>query len=163
MYRDIPDDLRRLIEPLAQDHGLELVDVAFHRGRAPHRLVVVVDTPTGDGRVPIDDCAALSRELSIHLDANEQFDVRYTLEVTSPGLDRVLGREKDFEKVCGQTIKLVTREPRFGSRKFRGKLVAFDKGDATILVDGTERVIPFSDVVRAHSVYEFSREDFAKA
>lgn len=163
MYRDIPDDLRSLIEPVARDHDLEVVDVVFHRGRAPHRLVVVVDNPSGDGRVSIDACAALSRELSTHLDASSAIDARYTLEVTSPGLDRVLGREKDFEKVCGQTVKLETREARFGSRKFRGKLIAFADGDATLLVDGAERVIPFEDVVRAHSVYEFTREDFAKA
>ena len=90
-------------------------------------------------------------------------DVRYTLEVTSPGLDRVLGREKDFESVCGETVKLETRELKFGSRKFRGKLMTFVDGDATLLVDGTQRVIPFADVIRANKVYEYTSEDFSKA
>lgn len=163
MYRDIPEDLLSLIEPVAIDRGFELVDVVSQGGRRGGRLVVIVDTLQGDGRVPIEACAALSRELSTCLDASAVMDVRYTLEVTSPGLDRVLGREKDFESACGEIVKLETREPKFGSRKFRGKLVNFVDGDATLIVDGTRRVIPFADVIRANQVYEYTREDFSKA
>ncbi len=163
MYRDIPEDLRSLIEPVATDHGFEIVDVVFRGGRPGGRLVVIVDTPQGDGRVAVGACAALARELSTCLDASGLMDARYTLEVTSPGLDRVLGREKDFESVCGETVKLETRELKFGSRKFRGKLMTFVDGDVTLLVDGTQRVIPFADVIRANKVYEYTSEDFSKA
>lgn len=162
MYRDIPEDLRALIEPLAAEHELELVDAVLQRGSGPGRLTVVVDTPSGDGRVPVDRCAELSRELSSHLDASDAFDARYTLEVTSPGLDRVLTREKDFELACGSEIKVETRAPVDGARRFRGKLVDFQDGNARVVVDGSERVIPFSEVARAKRIYEFSREDFAK-
>ncbi len=151
-----------MIEPLALEHGLELVDVFVPSGRGPGRLSVVVDTPSGDGRVPIEQCAALSRELSTQLDAADQFDGRYTLEVTSPGLDRVLAREKDFHRACGSDIKIETRTPVDGARRFRGKLLAFQDGEARLSVDGCERVIPFEEVARAKSIYEFSREDFAK-
>jgi ribosome maturation factor RimP len=69
MYRDIPSELRVLIEPVVGDHGLELVDVTLHRGRSPWLLRVTVDTPEGDGRVPVGRCAELSRELGTQLDA----------------------------------------------------------------------------------------------
>lgn len=76
MYRDIPEDLRALIEPLAAEHELELVDAVLQRGSGPGRFTVVVDTPSGDGRVPVDRCAELSRELASHLDASDTFEDR---------------------------------------------------------------------------------------
>ena len=84
MYRDIPEEMKRVIEPIVQEHGLELVDVERRQGRAPWQLRVVVDTPSGDGRVPIDRCAEVSREVGVHLDANDLIPVRYDLEVSSP-------------------------------------------------------------------------------
>ena len=81
-----------------QEHGLELVDVDFARGRPPWRLRVIVDNPEMDGRVPVDRCAEVSRELGARLDAAGAIETRYTLEVTTPGFDRVLAREKDFRR-----------------------------------------------------------------
>ena len=163
MYADIPEDLRRCIEPVVVDHGLELVDVDFTRGRAPWRVRVVVDTPVGDGRVSIDVCAAVSREVGAQLDAQDAISSRYTLEVTSPGFDRVLAREKDFAAACGGEIKLKTRRAIDGQRSFRGRLEAFEAGSIRLRVEGREVVIPFGEVAKANAVYEFSREDFARA
>ena len=58
VYRDIPEEMRALIEPIVADHGLELVDVERRQGRAPWTLRVIVDTRSGDGRVPVDQCAS---------------------------------------------------------------------------------------------------------
>jgi ribosome maturation factor RimP len=162
VYRDIPEEMRALIEPLVDDHGLELVDVDLKRGRAPWILRVIVDTQDGDGRVPVEQCARVSREIGSHLDAGDLIPARYTLEVSSPGLDRVLAREKDFRAACGREVKLETRAPRDGRRRFRGRLVSFDDEVARLLVDGEEVEIAFADVARASAVYEFTREDFAK-
>jgi ribosome maturation factor RimP len=153
--------MRTLIEPIVQDHGLELVDVEQRRGRAPWLLRVIVDTAEGDGRVGVDRCAELSRELSAGLDAADAVPVSYRLEVSSPGLDRVLAREKDFAAACGREVRLETRAPRDGRRRFRGRLLAFGDGVAHLAVDGREVAIPFADVARAQTVYEFTREDFA--
>jgi ribosome maturation factor RimP len=161
VYRDIPEAMRALIEPIVQDHGLELVDVEQSRGRAPWLLRVIVDTAEGDGRVAVDRCAELSRELSAGLDAADAVPVSYRLEVSSPGLDRVLAREKDFSSACGREVRLETRAPRDGRRRFRGRLLAFADGVARLAVDGREVAIPLSDVARARTVYEFTREDFA--
>ena len=162
MYRDIPEEMRELIEPILDDHGLELVDVDLKRGRAPWTLRVIVDTPEGDGLVPVDGCAQVSREIGSHLDAGDLIPARYTLEVSSPGLGRVLARKKDFAAACGREVKLETRAPRDGRRRFRGRLVGFDDEVACLLVEGEEVEIAFADVARANAVYEFTREDFAK-
>ena len=162
MYRDIPEEMRALIEPIVDEHGLELVDADLKRGRAPWTLRVIVDTPEGNGLVPVEDCARVSREVGSHLDARDLIPAHYTLEVSSPGLDRVLAREKDFAAACGREVKLETRAPRGGRRRFRGRLVGFDDGVARLLIDGQEIEIAFADVARANAVYEFTREDFAK-
>jgi len=162
VYRDIPEEMRNLVEPIVADHGLELVDFERHQGRPPWTLRVIVDNPSGDGRVPIERCADVSREIATQLDAQDSIPVRYQLEVSSPGLDRVLAREKDFARACGQEVRLETRTPLDGRRRFRGRLLSFDDDVARLSVDGSEVSIAFSDVARAHTVYAFTRDDFAR-
>jgi ribosome maturation factor RimP len=162
VYQDIPEDLLTLIEPIVADHGLELVDVERHQARAPWTLRVIVDTPSGDGRVSIERCAEVSREIGARLDAADAIPVAWQLEVSSPGLDRVLAREKDFARACGREVRLETRTPLDGRRRFRGRLVGFDAGVARVSVDGAEFAIPFADVAKARAVYEFTRDDFAQ-
>ncbi len=160
MYRDIPEELKTLIEPIVQDHGLELVDAELVRGRS-WQLRVVVDTPEGDGRVPVDTCARVSREVGTQLDADDAIAQAYTLEVSSPGLDRVLARDKDFRAACGQDVKLETRGPIEGRRRFKGRLLRFEGDVVTVESDGREFAIPFGDVSRANVVYRFTRADFS--
>lgn len=150
------------IEPIVADHGLELVDVEFTRGRPPWRLRVIIDTHAGDGRVPVDACAGVSRELATHLDAGDVMSAVYNLEVSSPGFDRVLAREKDFLAARGAEVKVKTRRAIAGRSRFRGELVRFEDGIAAVRVDGEDVEIPFCDVAKASRVYEFTREDFAR-
>jgi len=158
MYQDIPEPLRELIEPVLRDHGFELVDAELARGM----VRIVIDTQAGDGRVPIDHCAAVSRELETCLDAEGIVPLPYTLEVSSPGLDRVLAREKDFRAACGREVKIETRRPLDGRRRFRGELVSFEGGRACVRVDGVAIEIDFAEVAKARQVYQFSSADFAK-
>jgi ribosome maturation factor RimP len=161
VYRDIPEDLRQLIEPVVEAAGLELVDVRLLRGPQPWCLRVTLDTPAGDGRVPVDACAEVSRELSTHLDAADAIPVSYRLEVSSPGLDRPLAREKDFAAACGSEVALETHRPLDGRRRFRGTLLGFEGGVARLRVDAAEVAIPFDAVARAHTIYRFTPADFA--
>ena len=162
MYQDIPKDLLELIEPVVRDHGLELVDLEARRGRTPWSVRVIVDSPQGDGHVSVDCCAEVSREIETNLDAQEDFPERYQLEVTSPGLDRCLGREVDFERVCGSMIKIETRQALNGARRYRGVLTAFQNRTLSMNVDGRQIEIPFDQVLKANRVYEFTNEDFGK-
>ena len=151
-----------MIEPVVEGAGFELVDVLFKRGRPPWQVKVVIDTLRGDGRVPIDHCAVVSREIETNFDAANAIENAYRLEVSSPGLDRVLAREKDFEAAKGSEIKLQTREPQDGRRKFRGLLVGFEEGVARLEIDGREVRIPFDGITRANVIYKFTRADFER-
>lgn len=163
MYGDIPAAMRELIEPIVTAHGLELVDVERHQGRAPWRVRVIIDTPEGDGRVAIERCADVSREIAVNLDAHDAIPVAYLLEVSSPGFDRVLAREKDFERALGTEVQIETRAPIDGRRRFKGTLTAFASGDASVAIDGRDYRIPFSAVARANKVHRFTPADFSGA
>lgn len=161
MYRDIPEDLRNLIEPVVQDHGCELVDVESRTGSSRASLLrVTIDRPEGDGRVGVERCAEISREIGTQLDVSDAMPGAYNLEVSSPGLDRILSREKDFAAACGQEIKLKTRRPVDGRRKFKGRLIEFSDGTAVLAIDGEEFRVPFAEIEKANSMYQFTRADF---
>jgi ribosome maturation factor RimP len=161
VYRDIPEELRVLIEPVVESSGLELVDVMVARGGRPRLLRVTIDTPQGDGRVSVERCADVSREIETQLDAADAVTGEYQLEVSSPGLDRLLAREKDFAAACGSEVQIQTHRPLDGRRRFRGRLLEFDGGVAKLTVDGREVGIPFEEVAKANTVYKFTRADFA--
>ena len=108
----------------------------------------------------MDRLALVSREIESQLDASDAVPGAYRLELSSPGLDRMLAREKDFSAACGSEIKLRTRRPLDGRRRFRGTLVEFADGIAQLTVDGTRCDIPFEEVEKAHTVYTFSSADF---
>jgi ribosome maturation factor RimP len=161
VYRDIPDDLRRCIEPVVEHHGLELMNVESVNAPGQALLRITIDNPTGDGRVEVDRLALISREVESQLDAADTMPGAYRLEVSSPGLDRMLAREKDFAAACGSEVKLKTRRPLDGRRRFRGLLVGFDEGHARVEVDGEDVRIAFEDVEKANKVYTFSAADFS--
>ena len=161
MYRDIPADLQALIEPIAAEHGFELVDVEVQRGH-PGMLRITVDNPNGDGRVPVGGLARLSREIETQLDAADWMESSYRLELASPGLDRVLSREKDFAAACasGSEVKIRIRRPQDGRRRFTGVLVGFEAGMVRLQSDGGEFAIAFDDIEQANTVYKFTSADF---
>jgi len=160
VYRDIPEELKNAIEPVVLEHALELMDVQTTRDRGMTVLRVTLDTVEGDGRIPVDLLAKVSREVESVLDASEIMEDGYRLEVSSPGLDRMLAREKDFTAACGNQVKLMTRRPLDGRRRFRGELLDFSNGVAELMVDGKRMGIPFDAIERANSIYAFSSADF---
>ena len=90
----------------------------------------------------------------------DAIEAAYRLEVSSPGLDRPLAREKDFASACGREVQIETRQPIAGRRRFRGVLLRFEADVAAIEVDGNEVEISFAEVSKAKTVYQFSRADF---
>ena len=154
MYRDIPKNLLGVIEPVVRSYGLELVDAQVGQGPGHTRLQVVVDTPEGDGRVTVDSCAAVSREIGHGLDAGDVFSgASYLLEVCSPGVDRTLAREKDFARVVGRRVALETKELLEGRRRFRGELVSFDGDAAHVHTTAGSYRIPFACIARAKAFH----------
>lgn len=152
MYWEIPTKLLGIVEPIARDHGLEIVDARFARG-GRSLLRIIVDREQGDGRVTVDACAVFSREVGRALDVAEWSSTPYMLEVTSPGLDRVLAREIDFVRAVGRRIHVETRRSLGGRRRFRGELVEFTAGALHLQSGGQTVQIPLEAVARANAVY----------
>ena len=122
--------LAGLIEPVISAAGLDLESVRMTAAGRRRLLRVVVDSDHG---VSLDDAADVSRDVSALLDASNALgDTPYTLEVSSPGLDRKLSRPADFERFRGSRVKLTTRDPVGGNRHFEGRLEQFESGRLTL-------------------------------
>ena len=143
------DLLRRIediIAPTIVGMGFELVRVALSRGGT---LQVMIEP--ADGRpMDVEDCATVSRALSAVLDVEDPITSAYTLEVSSPGIDRPLTRPKDYTRWTGHIARLETAEPVEGRRRFKGTLLGLEDGIVRIrLDDGQETGVPLVSVFRA--------------
>ena len=124
------DAIRSIVERVASASGLEVVEVDLRGGGKARMLRVTIDKPGG---VTHEDCANLSREVGTILDVEDAVPGgSYTLEVSSPGLDRPLLRPADYERFVGSLIKLTTRELVGGSRHFEGRLESANGGRITV-------------------------------
>jgi ribosome maturation factor RimP len=131
------DRVREIAERVASSSGLEVVDVEFRGGGKSRMLRVYLDKPAAGALalagVTHEDCANFSREFSTVLDVEDAApDGSYTLEVSSPGLDRKLTRAADFERFTGSRMKLMTRHPVNNNRYFDGRLESFRDGRLTL-------------------------------
>lgn len=137
-----------LIEPIADDFGCELVDVDFNNGV----LKVIIDEPEGlNSQTLVDVTKAVSRMV----DAEDPIPGRFTLEVTSPGVERPLKRPHHFERSVGERI-LVKTLPDVeiaGDRRAEGDLVAADEYGITLAVDGVEHTVKYGEIRTARTVF----------
>ena len=151
-------ELRSVAERVTRSHGLELFDLQFRRESIGWVLRIVIDRPappvppdTGgqSEHVTVADCAKVSVDVSAVLDAEVTFDHTYTLEVSSPGLDRPLRHLEDFVRFVGRRVKIITSEPIDGQRFVSGRITAVD-GRTIVIADGkTTRRVPETAVARA--------------
>src|SRR5271165_7450330 len=124
------DQIHAIVERVAASYGLEVVEIELRGGGKSRMLRIFIDRPAG---VTHEDCATVSREVSTIFDVEDALPGgAYTLEVSSPGLDRKLFRAKDFERFQGSRVKLTTREPVNGNRHFEGRLESLQNGTLTV-------------------------------
>lgn len=143
-------DLTQLFEPVVESMGYELVGVEFNAGGGHGTLRVYIDREQG---VNIEDCAAISHQLSGILDVEEPIQQAYDLEISSPGIDRPLFKLADFERFIGCTAKIKLAVGVQGRKNFKGQLQAVaDEKLITIEVDGEHFDLPFADIARANLV-----------
>jgi ribosome maturation factor RimP len=117
------DKVREIAKRVADSSGLELVDVDLRGGGKARMLRIFIDKPEG---VTHEDCSNFSREVGTILDVEDAVPGgSYTLEVSSPGLDRKLLKPSDYERFVGSLVKLTTRDPIAGNRHFEGRLKSF--------------------------------------
>ena len=140
----MPDDLLARIRPVINEvtefAGMELVHLEFRREGMGLVLRLYIDK---DGGVTLDDCALISRQVSTRLDVDDPIQGRYTLEVSSPGMDRPLSRDRDFERFAGHRVRLTTHDPIDGQKNFIGRLGGLEAGAVRLLLeDGRTVTIP---------------------
>ena len=136
-----------IVSPTVVGMGYELVRVAMSRGGGTLQIMI----EPADGRpMDVEECATLSRALSAVLDVEDPIPSAYTLEVSSPGIDRPLTREKDYVRWAGHVARLETTQPIEGRRRFKGKLLGLENGTVRLrLDDGKEADVPLAQVTRA--------------
>ena len=137
--KKIPEVVAELATPLAESAGCFVDDVEFKKEGSDYVLRVIIDvTDDTNGGVSIDQCEQVSRALSDILDAKDPIPQAYMLEVSSPGIDRPLKRDGDFERFMGRDIDIGLYKPQNGSKTFTGKLIAYKDGIVTIEQNGEE-------------------------
>jgi len=151
---DTADRLWNTLEPYFEAEGVELDDLDV-RGRGGGRILrVTVDAPDGIG---VDRIAELSRGVSRLFDDADPVSGAYTLEVTSPGLERSLRRPSHFEKAVGREVDVRTTEEIDGAQRHRGLLEAVDDGGLRVTVDGATRTIPMQSVTQARTIFRLEK------
>lgn len=127
------EQLAELLEPVVSGLGYELWELEYGRRPGGDLLRLYIDAPGG---ISLDDCERVSRVVSEVLDAADPISGEYTLEVSSPGLDRVLRTQQHFERFAGARVKLEMSQPVDGRKRFTGRLTDVSEGEITLEVDG---------------------------
>lgn len=143
--------LEKEVEKLLEDAGFELVDLKYGRHHAKSFVQFFVDK--AGGGITLDECGELSDRIGSFIDMNGIIDGGYVLEVSSPGLDRVLRKEKDFVKYAGQKVRVRLKLPVDNSRVYYGVLQGFENG-AVLLSDGLKFELGNVEEVRLNPDYE---------
>ncbi len=140
--------LEKLITPVIENMGYEVVRIMTIGVQNPTLQIMI--EPQDHSNPNVDDCAAVSRAVSAVLDEKDPIAGEYTLEVSSPGIDRPLTKPEHFNRFVGYEAKIETSEPIEGRKRFKGKIVSLEKGELVKLnMDGVEYSLPFEVINKA--------------
>nr|WP_276541803.1 ribosome maturation factor RimP [Bacillus infantis] len=153
----VTETVEELVTPIVDDLNLELVDIEYVKEGKEWFLRVFIDKEQG---VDIEECGLVSERLSEKLDELDPIPYNYFLEVSSPGAERPLKKEKDYKSAIGKNVLIKTYEPIDGEKTFEGKLTQFDGETVTVEVRVKTRIktisIPFEKVANARLAVTFS-------
>ncbi len=149
------EDVKTFVEGILKQEAIELVDVSYVKESHGWVLRVLIDK---NGGVNIDDCSKISRQLSDLLDVYDVVPYAYKLEVSSPGLNRPLSKEKDFIRFIGRKVRLMTLTSIVNRKNFKGRLTDYKENSIFLEIDGKSFVIPREIVKKANLEYDFNRE-----
>ena len=154
------EQIRAIAERVARSHGLEIWDIVSRRETTGQIVRVFIDRPgpaaTAEESVSIEDCEQVSREIGTILDVDDPLPFAYTLEVSSPGLNRPLRGEQDYRRFAGRLAKLVVSEAVDNQTAFEGRLRGVE--DGTVLLEGPKarmHRLPLRLITRARLAVEF--------
>ena len=143
------NELAELLEPVLGRLGYELADLEVRSGGKGGLVRVFIDKPDG---IDLDDCEKVSLAVSALLDVEKPVPGKYTLEVSSPGLDRKLTKAEHFQRFVGEVVKVQMRLPIEGRRRFRGKLMSLDDENIVVEVDGEPHSLALATIDTARLV-----------
>ena len=146
----LAERIANLITPAIEAMGFELVRVQLSGSQRP--TLQVMAEPRSGRAMSVDDCAEISRAISAVLDVEDPIAGAYSLEVSSPGIDRPLTRPKDYERFLGHEAKVETNAPIDGRKRFKGPIKSVDAGAVELTVDGADVRIPCAAIHKAKLV-----------
>lgn len=146
------EDIETLIEPAIEALGCQLWGLQLVQSKRPV-LRIYIDTASGAG---IEDCERVSRQVSQILDVEDPFRGEYTLEVSSPGMDRLLFKAAHYARYAGEQVSLRLRIPFEGQRNFKGVLCGMEKDEVILRVDDEEVLFPIESIEKAQLMPQFN-------
>ena len=142
--------IERLLQPSLDAMGYEIVRVLV-MGKQTPTLQIMAERKDGQ-TMTVEDCADISRQISAVLDVEDPISSAYTLEVSSPGIDRPLTRPKDFQRFAGYEARLETKLPIDGRRKFTGRLLGIEGEVVKLKDEAGEVALPYAEIQKARLV-----------
>lgn len=157
---DKANEIAALLAPTVASLGLELIGAEYLPSPGGAMLRLYIDVPAGEGDEPravtIEDCEAVSREVSAQLDVEDPISSHYTLEVSSPGIDRPLFGAAQFARFIGESAKVALRLPQDGRRRLQGGIVRVEGENIAFNVDGNEIVVRADNIEKARLVPDWA-------
>ena len=144
--------IQHIVSPLLEQDGYEFVELEYRREHTGWVVRLFVDK---DGGITIDDCARISRSVGDVLEVKDIIPTAYTLEISSPGLDRPLKSEKDFKRAIDNRVDVLTTESVDGKNSFKGLLTRVDRGVIYLECNGGSYQIPLKKIVKARFDIQF--------
>ncbi|MES2983662.1 MAG: ribosome maturation factor RimP [Pseudomonadota bacterium] len=148
--KSLNEQIYALVEPTLTGMGFVLVQVKVMDGKKSQTLQIMAERP--DGSMSLDDCAAISRQISAVMDVEDVISDAYRLEVSSPGIDRPLVKLADYTTYIGHAVKAETALPVDGRKRFAGAIKAVEGSNVILTVDGKDYSLPFIDIQSAKLV-----------
>lgn len=157
---DKANEIAALLAPTVTSLGLELLGAEYLPSPGGAMLRLYIDVPAAEGEEPravtIEDCEAVSREVSAQLDVEDPISSHYTLEVSSPGIDRPLFGAAQFARFIGESAKVTLRLPQDGRRRLQGGIARVDGENIAFNVDGNELVVRADNIEKARLVPDWA-------
>lgn len=148
----IQQKLIDLVDPVAESLGCELWGIEYFTQGRRSLLRIYIDKPDG---IALEDCERVSRQVSSVLDVEDPISGEYTLEVSSPGMDRPLFKLAHYEQSVGERVQVKLRAPFEGRRKFTGLLKGVENEEVILEVDNEEYVLPYEAIDKANVIPQF--------
>jgi ribosome maturation factor RimP len=143
-----------MLRPAVEEVGKNLLGIEFISAGQHSILRLFIDHENG---IDVDDCAEVSRQVGALLDVEDPISTEYSLEVSSPGVDRPLFTLEQYQAVMGETVNIKLSLPLNGRRKFKGKLESIEKDTLVVIVDGEDFELVISNIDKGNLVHNFEK------